>query len=86
MNGEGAPGQAQDDGRAVPVLDVGGLRLQNQATIVRVDHHLTLAALDLLAGIYPLGPPLSPCGPPKGVREVGGIALVPALSGFHQRH
>jgi hypothetical protein len=42
---------AVDHRRAVPVLNVGRLRLKDQAAPVRVDHDLTLAALHLLVSI-----------------------------------
>src|SRR5918993_1871766 len=48
---EGLPRQAQDEGCAVPVLNVGRLGFQDEPAPVRVDHRLPLAALDLLARV-----------------------------------
>jgi hypothetical protein len=48
---ERAPRQAQNHKGPIPILHVRRLRLQDQTTPVGVDHDLTLAALDLLAGI-----------------------------------
>src|SRR5829696_101644 len=56
---ERAPRQPQDQRRAVLVLDVGRLGLQDQAAPVGIDHDLPLAPLHLLAGVVASGPSLS---------------------------
>src|SRR5215204_1154198 len=48
---ERASRQPQDPRRAIPVLDVGWLGLQDEATPGGVDHDLPLAPLHLLAGV-----------------------------------
>src|SRR5215210_2042922 len=48
---ERAPRQAQDHTGTIPVLNVRRLGLQDQTASVSIDHHLALAAFDLLARI-----------------------------------
>lgn len=53
---EGATRQTQHRHRSVAILYVGGLRIEDEGTPVRVDQSLALTALHLLAGIVAARP------------------------------
>ena len=48
---EGAARQAQHERRSIPILNVGGLGLQDESAPVRVHHDLPLAPFHLLARV-----------------------------------